>query len=172
MEKLKKFYYENRVFAILMIVAIVCIVLMLILSLNYFFMGINKSKYGNRLNLIEDISVSKKEQKEIVEMLESSEIIKSANIDIAGRIIYIHIECNESATLVDSEGQAVLALDLISDEVKNVYDIHFTLNKDSKDEVDAFTIMGAKNKSNVNIIWNNNTPIPEKEENPNIDDES
>ncbi len=155
-----------------MIVAIVCIVLMLILSLNYFFMGINKNKYGNRLKLIENISVSKKEQKEILKMLEDSEIIASANINITGRIIYIHIECNESATLVDSESQAVLALDSISDEVKNVYDIHFTLNKESKDDAEGFTIMGAKNKSNVNIIWNNNTPIPEKEKNPNIDDES
>lgn len=169
MKKIKKFYHENRVFAILMIVAIICVFIMLIFFLNYFFMGVTKNKYGSRLNVIENITVSKKEQEEVKKMLVESDLIESAEIKIVGRIIYIHIECTDKATLVDAEGQAVLALENFTDDVKNVYDIHITLNQEKKDDIEGFTIMGAKNKGNVNIIWNNNTPIPEVEDNPDID---
>ena len=75
---------------------------------------------------------------------------------ITGKIVYIKINFNESASLVEAESVAVKALDNFSDSEKAFYDFEFTLAQAATDKTEGFKIMGAKNVNGSNLVWNNN----------------
>ena len=156
---MKKFYKENRVFAILMLIVAVCIILMVFVMLKYFLFGNNASPYGDRLKDEKKYQIKDELKDEIKTSLESDETIKSANIRVSVRTIYITLEFNPGTSLVEAQGKAVPILEKFSEGQLGYYDIEFTLKSEKTDSAEGFTIMGAKNVNGTNILWNNNTPV-------------
>ena len=66
-KKFKKFYKYNRIYCILMMISLFCFLLMGTGVIVYFVSQINTSKYGSRLNGIDDFN-----QEEIIKKLENS----------------------------------------------------------------------------------------------------
>lgn len=154
-DKIKKFYQENRIFSILMLIVIVCFIIITISFFRYFFFGVSTSKYGDRLDSIKDIKISNTKINEIEKKLNDDDKIDNTSIDISGKIIYVYLNFIDGTTLDEAKGKAVLVLDELSDKIKLAYDIQFILKQNDKET--GFVIMGAKNINNVNIVWNNNT---------------
>src|SRR5574344_1993200 len=142
---MKKMYQENRTLFILLMIALVCIIVSLILLFKYFYFGNGSSKYGDRLNGIENVEIKDDKLSEIKSNIESGKNVASASVSIAGKIVYIKITFNSGATLVEAEGIGVKALDNFTDEEKAFYDFEFTLYQEAQDKVEGFRIMGAKN---------------------------
>ena len=67
MKKLKGFYQNNRIYCILMIVSIVCIILIASAFVYYFIEQTRTDVYGKRLYGIESVKISDDKQKEIEE---------------------------------------------------------------------------------------------------------
>ena len=80
-------------------------------------------------------------------------------------MIYINITFTDGISLVEAEGKAQATVELFSEKELKFYDINYTLIQKKSDNVEGFTIMGAKNVNGSGVVWNNNNPYtPEEEE--------
>lgn len=154
LKKLKSFYKNNRVYSILMIISIICIVAILVGVLLYFLGQTSKDKYGNRLDGIESVQINNDRITEIEKKITENELVKSTEMDIRGKLIYVTIILS-SGTHTDSESIAQTSLELFSEEEKAFYDIQYIVdNKDDSTE-ENFPIMGYIKAGNSVIKWTN-----------------
>lgn len=162
MKKIKELWFNNRVLFVLATIVIVCFIIMGVVVIKYF-VGFNTSVYGDRLEDIADLPLKEEDKKVIEDKLKEQESVKEVNVHTAGKIIYIRIVF-ENVSLERAKEIAATTLEVINDEYKKHYDLHYTLVEESTETNAGFTIMGAKNISNEStIIWNNNTPVTEGE---------
>jgi len=157
---MKKIWKENRVLFMLIIVLIICFIAICSVVLSYF-VGTHKSIYGDRLE--NQILVDSGTKKEYLNTIKEESLIKNADFRVGIRTIYIELEFNENATLVEAESKALESLKNIDEEILKYYDINFILKKDKTEKDEGFIIMGAKNSNGTGISWNNNT-VTEKVE--------
>lgn len=163
MKGLKSFFQKYRVFVILMLIVLVCVITMGICLINYFYGSKESNPYGDRLEGIEDVEITSSRKSELEAKLEADEFIsKDTSITVTGKIIYITIVFNDGITLVEAQGKAISILEEFSDEEKNFYDFHFTLKHESSESSEGFIISGAKNVHGTNVVWNNNIEVEEE----------
>ena len=153
-KKLKDFYGRNRVYSILMIVSIICIIAILMGVVLYFFNQTSKDKYGNRLNGIEKIKINEKKSKELESKITENELVNKTTIDIKGRLIYIDFVL-DSGKHSDAEAIAQAILELFSEEERKFYDIQFIVENLNKEEEENFPVMGYIKKGDSVIKWTN-----------------
>ncbi len=153
-KKLKSFYKNNRVYSILMIISIICIVAILVGVVLYFLGQTSKDKYGNRLEGIEKIEIKESKLNDIEKKITENELVKSTDAVIRGKLVYITITLN-TGTHADAESIAQSSLELFSEEEKAFYDIQYIVdNKDEKIE-ENFPVMGYIKAGNSVIKWTN-----------------
>ena len=153
---MKKMFKENRNLFIILMIALVCIIISALLLFKYFYFGNGQSKYGSRLQGIENVIIEDIKKSEVATYLEEDSKVTSAKVEVTGKIVYIKINFNNEATLTEAKTIAVKSLDKFSEEEKNFYDFSFTLYQESSENVEGFRIMGAKNVNGTNLVWNNN----------------
>ena len=153
---MKKLYRDNKTLFVLLTIALVCIVLSIVLLFKYFYFGNGETKYGNRLDGIQNVTISDDSMSNIKSKIQDNKLVSSASVAVTGKIVYIKITFNETASLVEAESVAVKALDNFSDSEKAFYDFEFTLAQAATDKTEGFKIMGAKNVNGSNLVWNNN----------------
>lgn len=163
MTKLKELWRNNKVLIILGVILLCCFVAIICVTIS-FFLGGDKSVYGNRLDEIKDINVEDSFKKEYIDKLKELEMVSNATIDVRGKIIYIMIYFVGDTTLLDAESKAALSLQEFSEEILSHYDIMFTLVCEKTDNSEGFTILGARNATGSGLNWNNNTPVESEEE--------
>ena len=153
-KKLKSFYKNNRVYSILMIISIICIVAILVGVVLYFLGQTSKDKYGNRLEGIEKVEIKESKLNDIEKKITENELVKSTDAVIRGKLVYITITLN-TGTHADTESIDQSSLDLFSEEEKAFYDIQYIVdNKDDKIE-ENFPVMGYIKAGNSVIKWTN-----------------
>lgn len=167
MKKIKQFYKEHRVFTILMAVVIVCVILIVTVLIQCFYVGNGTDKYGNRLEGIEKYEIAESRQNDFEHNLANNEKVKSVDITVTGKIIYITIQFAENVDLVEAESIALKSLEEFSEEEQSFYDFNFTLKENSSAKSEGFIISGAKNKNGSGLVWNNNRKVTASETNPN-----
>lgn len=160
-KKLKSFYKNNRVYSILMIISIICIVAILIGVLLYFIGQTNKDKYGNRLDGIEKVLISSDKINGLENKIKESELVKEVTIDISGKLMYITISLNNGKHK-DAEAIAQSSLEILSDEEKAFYDIQYIIENLDKKEEENFPIMGYIKAGNSVIKWTNYVLVGEE----------
>lgn|SRR5574344_475231 len=159
MGKLKKFYNNNRIYSILMIISLFCILLIIGAFVYYFIEQTSNNAYGNRLTGIENVTISSKHKEEIVNKIKESDKIDTANIDIRGKIIYVNVKMKDG-TVEDAQSIAIKSLDALTDDEKAFYDINFSFTNEAKtDNAKLFPIMGYKKSDATIISW---TKVSEK----------
>lgn len=161
MKKITKFFKEHRIFTMLMAIVVVCIVLIITVLVNVFYMGNGSSKYGNRLEGIKEVEISKSKQSDFENNIANNDKVKKADIRIQGKIVYITLEIETGVKLEEAEGIALKSLDEFSDEEKAFYDFNITLKQEATNNSDGFIISGAKNKNGTGLVWNNNRVVEE-----------
>ncbi len=158
-KKLKNSWNQNRVLFVLTTILIVCIILILMVVIDYF-LGTSKDKYGDRLEGIKNVEVSR--ISELESKVKEDEKIADCNIRQIGKIIYININFTNEITLVEAEGKALNTVELFSEEELKFYDLNYSLTQDATESSAGFSIMGAKNINGTGLVWNNNTPVSEE----------
>ena len=164
MKKIKELWSKNRILFVLFIILIVCFIAICCVVMSYF-VGTNKSVYGDRLK--NKVKVSKSAEDDYIKSVETDEMVDEATIRVGVRTIYITIKYNEKASLVEAESKAVASLDALQSDVLEYYDIDFILLQDTVagDETKGFTMMGSNNVNGTGVVWSNNTEIIEEDEN-------
>ena len=154
MKKIKEFYKRNRVYSILMIVSLVCIVSILVGVIVYFIGQTTKDKYGNRLDGIESVKISDTKKSEVINKIKENELVDNVDIDIKGKLIYVNITL-KTGKHTDSESICQTSLEAFSEDEKKFYDIQYIVsNKDSNKE-ENFPVMGYIKAGNSVIKWTN-----------------
>ena len=164
MKKLKKIWQENSILFVLLFILIACLIAISVVVVTYF-IGDSSSKYGDRLEGIEDYPFDTDAQQEIIAQIEENEIVEDVAMRISGKIIYITITFVPETTLVEGQSIALASLDYFSEEILSFYDLEFMIQAEATEETEGFQIIGARNVSGTGgIVWNNNTEFVDEDE--------
>ena len=158
---------KNKTFILFMILFIIFLICLFILR-GVFFPG-GGSNYGNRLEGIKKISFTKKDQNKVVDELKKNDKVKSAKMNIHGKIVNVIFDVKKDVSTGDSKKIAEESLKNFSKEVKEFYDIEYIITKteekgketkttdeDGKTVTEIkkeFPIMGYKNSNKNSIVW-------------------
>lgn len=149
MKRLKRFYKNNRIYCILMLISMLCFILMGTAVVVYFIHQASSSNYGNRLDKIDEYPVSS-EIAELEKYYKEVGKAKTANVRSQGKIIYFTVELDNKVTIEDIQKLAVGSLDKLMDDQKAFYDIEFIFKREG---FPAY--LGSKSSSNTVITWAN-----------------
>lgn len=154
---MKKFYKENRVFVILMAVAIVCVAIILAMMVVYIVNSSTRNRYGNRLDGISDVKIEEKRVTSMEEEVSAMEKVEKVTINIHGKIVNFNIDVSKDATMDNAKNIAIKCIDLFEEDYKNFYDIQFLINQaDTDEENKGFTILGYLKAGRTTISWSQN----------------
>lgn len=150
------------------ILAFVVILIVLIMVIKLIIPS-GASKYGSRLDGIEKITFGDKEKEAIVKKIKESDKVTDAKIDVKGKIIYVIYNVNKDCGKDDAKNIGNDSLSVISDEVKNFYDLNYIITKNDEEGqkvsetnadgqpvekvVKEFPVMGYKNKKTGGLVW-------------------
>ena len=164
MKKLKKIWQENSVLFVLLFILIACLVAISVVVVTYF-VGDSSSKYGDRLEGIEDYPFDEDMQNEIISKIKENEIVEDVTMRVSGKSIYVMITFVPETTLVEGQSIALSSLDYFSEETLSFYDLEYMIEAEATEETEGFQLIGAKNVSGTGgIVWNNNTEFETEEE--------
>lgn len=147
MENLKK---NKKVVMIIGIIVIILLGLFLVKIL--IFPTLGKNRYGNRLDGIEQVSISKDSMTKMEEELEKESEIESVSTDVKGKIVNIMMEVKAGTKVEDAKKIADKTLEYFKKEEKEFYDIQVFLT--SSDE--NYPYIGYKHKTSKGFMWTNN----------------
>lgn len=164
MKKLKKIWQENSVLFVLLFILIACLIAISVVVVTYF-VGDSSSKYGDRLEGIEDYPFDEDMQNEIISKIKENEIVEDVTMRVSGKSIYVMITFVPETTLVEGQSIALSSLDYFSEETLSFYDLEYMIEAEATEETEGFQLIGAKNVSGTGgIVWNNNTEFETEEE--------
>lgn len=148
-KKLKKFYKNNRIYCILMFISIVCIMVMGVAIIVYFYNQMTTDSYGSRLENISkyDLGTS---LIDLENFYKEQEGVENVTVRLQGKIIYVDVHVVEAMKNEQIQTIATTCLDKISEENRTYYDIQFMFTRNN---LNAY--LGAKNSGNTNIVWTN-----------------
>lgn len=157
MKKLKKIWQENSVLFVLLLILIACVVAMSVVVIKYF-VGDSSSKYGDRLENIEEHPFTDEIKNEIIAKIKEDELVSNASLRSSGKTIYVAITFDSKVTLVEAQSKALASVDFFSENILEFYDLEYMINADSTENSEGFQIMGSHNVGGTGgIVWNNNT---------------
>lgn len=155
MEKIKRVLNENRVLIVLGIILILCLVIVSVVALTYFY-GSSDTVYGNRLDDTKNMPLNDKLFKDIESELKENDSVKKVSTSLKGKIVYITIEFEMATEMETAKGIAASTLPLFNDDELAIYDVEFTISSLSTKEFIGYTLMGARNANGLGeIVWNN-----------------
>ncbi len=161
MKKLKSLWYENRVLFVLLIIVLICGCIVIGVIAKYFF-GSSSSKYGDRLDGIEEVLITDEMKNNFVDSLNNDDLIQSSSLKVIGKIVYVSILFNDGVSLIEAESRALASLLTFEEKYLDFYDFNFTIKANSTENSEGFLIMGARNANGNGLVWNNNTEISEE----------
>ncbi len=148
-KKMRKFYKNNRIYCILMIISALCIIIMGASVIIYFVGQANTSPYGDRLNGINDYKLGNT-LKDLEEFYKGQEGVISVSSRLQGKIIYINVKVIDDVKNETIQNMATGSLEKISEENKGFYDMQFIFMRDKYNPY-----FGSKTASNTVITWTN-----------------
>lgn len=161
MKKLWEFILKNRLY--ILIVIIIALGLVAFFTFKSFMYPENESSvYGDRLEGIEEVTITDAKKNEIISKIKEEKDITSASIDIQGKIINISITATtEDNTVELLEALGAKVIGYFSEDEIAFYDFQFFIqNKDAN-----YNLMGYKNKKNTDTTWDSDVIVSEVENN-------
>lgn len=149
MKNLKKFYQNNRIYCILMIISAICLLIILSSVLVYFLNQTKSSKYGHRLDDIVDHPIDS-EASELKSFLDSNDKVLSVNTDLRGKILYVNMEVNKDLANEDIQTICTESLAKLTEEQKVYYDVEYIVKREGLNPY-----IGSKSASRTVIAWAN-----------------
>ncbi len=155
MKKLKSMYKKNKVLFVLTTIAILCMLIIIIGLITSFYSGGGKSKYGDRLDGIEEVKLSNSFKMDLEEFYEDQTNVKSASVDVSGKIVYVVLDVDSKAAVAQAKEVANKGLKEFSEEELDFYDIQFILTCDEQKNSKTYPTMGYKNNTSSKVVWIN-----------------
>lgn len=139
LKKLKNLLFRHKLLSIICILAFIIIVMMIYIFFSIFVGGTNK--YGNRLEGIKSVEISKSDLSSVKKKIESKDETESSKVRLEGKIVYIDIKFKENTKADDAKKIAKEILEEFDEKEQKFYDFEFILYQDKED---GFKITGTK----------------------------
>jgi len=124
-----------------------------LLFFKYFYSGINTSKYGNRLDGIENYPLSNNLAGDIKSLYTEDDAVGEVVVNVEGKIIYINIDFVNTLKVDAAKNLAIKALDKVGEDNLTFYEVQFLLTYSGKEENSNFPIFGSKNSNSLKVVW-------------------
>lgn len=146
-KRIRKFYRNNRIYSILMIISMFCILLMGTCVIIYFVNQMNKSPYGNRLDKIEEHDLGKS-LNELEDYYKEQGVVSDVNVRLQGKTIMITGTIADDVKVDELQNVSTSGLELISEDNRSYYEMQLMF------KIDDETLMaGSKNANATVITW-------------------
>ena len=146
----RKIKQENLILLVLLGVLVVCFIAICILFYKYFYAGTSETKYGDRLDGIENYVLSNTLEDDVKNIYKNDKAVGEISVKTQGRIIYINMSFVESIKVADAQTLAVKALDAIGEENLGYYEVQYILTSDNDEN---FPVFGSKNANSTKVVW-------------------
>ena len=147
---MKKFIKNNKLTVITFIICVIFVIIVFAVKLT-FFPDEAKAIYGDRLEGIEEVEITSKEQDNIISKLEEKAEVKKAEVDIKGRILNFIITVNDDVELDAAKALTGTITDTLEKEQTRYYDIQVFVKKDNDDA--RYPIIGYKHQDKDTFSW-------------------
>ena len=112
----------------------------------------SKNLYGERLDGIEEVTVTEEQNTKIKDTLLSTTGVKNVTYHLSGRILNYIISLEDDVAIDVAKTLANKVIEQLSDEQKNYFDIQIFLNAEDKER---YPLIGYKHKTSTNFLWSN-----------------
>ena len=147
---MKNFIKNNKVTVVAFIICVIFVVLVFAIKLT-FFPNEGTAIYGDRLDGIEKVEITDKQQKDIIKSLEDKDEVKSADTDIKGRTLNVLITVNDDVELDPAKALTSSITENLEEDQTSYYDIQVFISKDNDDT--RFPIIGYKHQNKDGFSW-------------------
>lgn len=144
---------DNRVLWVLLGILVICFLAIGILFYRYFYAGTSSSKYGERLDGIENYPLSETLEKDIQDLYKDNTEIDKVTVTNEGKIVYITINFKQSIKVSTAEDLAIKSLEKIGEKNLTYYDIQYILTYSGTEENTNFPVFGSKSASSLKVVW-------------------
>ena len=144
---------DNRVLWVLLGILVICFLAIGILFYRYFYAGTSSSKYGERLDGIENYPLSKTLEKDIQDLYKDNTEIDKVTVTNEGKIVYITINFTKSIKVTTAEDLAIKSLDKVGEKNLTYYDVQYILTYSGTEENTNFPVFGSKSASSLKVVW-------------------
>ena len=110
------------------------------------------TQQDHRLDGIEEVEITSKQEKNIVSKLEEKDEVKSVDTDIKGRILNVIITVNDDVELDPAKALASVITENLEEDQNGYYDIQVFIKK-SNEEDTRFPIIGYKHQDKDEFSW-------------------
>lgn len=144
---------DNRVLWVLLGILVICFLAIGILFYRYFYAGTSSTKYGERLDGIENYPLSETLEKDIQDLYKDNTEIDKVTVTNEGKIVYITINFKQSIKVSTAEDLAIKSLEKIGEKNLTYYDIQYILTYSGTEENTNFPVFGSKSASSLKVVW-------------------
>ena len=129
---------------------------------NLLFSSGRREAYGNRLDGIEDVEITKKQYNSVEKKLKENEGVTKVTTNLQGKIVNIIITVKDEVTKENAKNIAILSLKEFDEEQLNFYDIQIFVKKDNE-ALNDFPIIGYKQNGKEGLTWSKDRQVTENE---------
>lgn len=147
---MKNFIKNNKVAVVAFIICVIFVILVFAVKLT-FFPNEGTAIYGDRLDGIEEVEITDKQQEDIIKSLEDKDEVKEVSCDIKGRTLNVLITVNDDVELDPAKALTSSITDNLEEDQTSYYDIQVFISKDNDDT--RFPIIGYKHQNKDGFSW-------------------
>ena len=147
---MKNFIKNNKVTVVAFIICVIFVILVFAVKLT-FFPNEGTAIYGDRLDGIEEVEITDKQQEDIIKSLEDKDEVKKVSCDIKGRTLNVLITVNDDVELDPAKALTSSVIDNLEEDQTSYYDIQVFISKDNDDT--RFPIIGYKHQDKDEFSW-------------------
>ena len=146
---MKNFIKNNKVTVVAFIICVIFVILVFAVKLT--FPNEGTAIYGDRLDGIEEVEITDKQQEDIIKSLEDKDEVKEVSCDIKGRTLNVLITVNDDVELDPAKALTSSITDNLEEDQTSYYDIQVFISKDNDDT--RFPIIGYKHQNKDGFSW-------------------
>lgn len=149
MKKILNYMKKNVLISVLLIIFILIIILGIIAIKVLIFPSYKDSKYGDRLEGIENVNITENRVNEVKTSIEENEKINYKSYRISGRIMNLYFNANEEINNDDIKKYVNEFVNKFNEQELTFYDFQVFVTKNEE-----CILIGYKNKKSSGLSWN------------------
>ena len=150
LEKVKNWIKTNKGFTVIILLALVLVIILTIIFISLL-KGNSFIKYGNRLDGIDDVKISKEEYDSVKKEVTDTDLVEDVSIRLQGKIVYTTIVLKSDTSVDKAKEIAGNTIDNYTEDELKYYDFSYFLKWNKEEEITVIT--GNKHNNMESITW-------------------
>ena len=147
-------FIRRNKFIIIAIGVFLILVILAFQIVTMFFPKDGTALYGDRLDGIENVELTKTKLTKIEDALKENGIVKKASVSVQGKIVEVIITVQDDTSVDSAKELNTTVLNSLEEDEKKFYDIQIFVKKDT--DATDFPIIGYKHHARDNFSWTKN----------------